>query len=207
MVPSGVQVKAGENAATSAEANSKDWGKILSSIFLDTPSRRITALETLWYERKRQGVFPTLKDDQEVITRIPKLPKLPPHLVPWLETLNRWESATRNGKDGRKLPSVLRNTSIWSVSGPRLPDEAEVWFITLGIDPGPTRGDEGFTTPLLVAAPDSWLPDSREVAFIGPWGEMLVHKCDGTTIRIPRAWWERWAYGAMADGALYYVLS
>lgn len=207
MLPSGARISPEENVASVAKTKSKDWEKILSSIYLETPSSRITALETTWYERKQQGFLPTLKDDKEVFIRIPKLPKLPPHLVPWLETLNRWESATRNGRDGRKLPSALRNTSIWSVSGPRLPDEAEVWFITLGIDPGPTRSDEGFTTPLLVAAPESWFPNSHEVAFIGPWGEKLLHKCDGTTMCIPRAWWDRWAYGAMADGALYYVLN
>jgi len=201
-----VSVHAKENAASIAKVESKDWEKILSSIYLATPTSHVTALETTWYERKKQGIFPNLEDDKEVFTRIPKLPKLPPHLVPWLEKLNRWEASTHNGMDGRKLPSILRNTSIWSASGPLLPDEAEPWIITLGIDPGPTRSDEGFTTPLLVAAPESWFPDSHEVAFFGPWGEMLLHKCDGATMRIPREWWDRWAYGALADGALYYVL-
>lgn len=206
LVHPSVSVHAEENAASIAKVESKDWEKILSSIYLATPTSRVTALETTWYERKKQGIFPNLEDDKEVFTRIPKLPKLPPHLVPWLEKLNRWETSTHNGMDGRKLPSILRNTSIWSASGPLLPDEAEPWIITLGIDPGPTRSDEGFTTPLLVAAPESWFPDSHEVAFFGPWGEMLLHKCDGTMMRIPREWWDRWAYGAMADGALYYVL-
>jgi hypothetical protein len=88
---------------------------------------------------------------------------------------------------------------------PFLPPDASAWIITLGIDPGPYRTEEGFTIPLLVAAPGDWIPGPREESFHGCHGEMLCSKCDGRSMRIPREWWEKWAWGAMAEGALYFT--
>lgn len=177
-------------------------------IFEGTPKEQIEAIGRYWTFQKQESHYPSSADgDGETFTVVPKSPSLPPHLVPWEALLSDWRKKTDAGLDRRKLPPSLRNTGMWNVSGPKLPDSAEPWIITLGVDSGPIRTELGFTAPLLVAAPFDWFPGTKEVTLFGSMGEMLVHRCDGIAMRIPRQWWDRWAYGAMASGALYYVLN
>jgi len=181
----------------------------IQEVFNGTPKAEIDDLDLKWYRNKKAGVYPTIADDAREIVVVPPMPRqgLPPHLQPWAGVLDQWEASSRSGKDRRKLPMSLKNESIWSVAGPRLPEGAEPWLLSLGVDPGLRRDlEDGFTRLLLVAAPRAWLPSAVEVALEGRFGEVLVHRCDGTCMRIPRAWWEKWAYGAMAEGALYAVI-
>lgn len=192
---------------TSQQEKQPDWAYLMPKIFEGTAKEQIEGIGRYWAGQKHEGRYPSCADgDGETFTIVPKVPDLPPHLVPWEGLLSDWGKKTKAGLDRRKLPSSLRDTALWNVAGPKLPDGAEPWVISLGVDSGPVRGEMGFTSLLLVAAPSNWSPGSKEVAFFGPGGEMLLHRCDGTTMRIPEEWWDRWAYGAMACGALYFVL-
>lgn len=199
----------GDSPAPDLEENSVPGfdGETMSRLFDGTPREEINVLDRLWYENKKKGIHPTTKDDAREFVVVPPFPAggLPPHLRPWTSVLDKWESASRSGKDRRKLPASLRNWAIWTVVGPQLPEWASAWILSLGVDPGPKRTDEGYTTVLLVAARAGWRPDHQEISLMGCFGEMLIHKYDGTCVRIPRGWWDKWAYGALAEGALYVV--
>lgn len=198
----------------SDEAESADIGiggmsdlfRTLSTIHDGVDRKYISVVGETWRVNQRRGIWPTPGEDDETFVLLPPPCILPPHLMPWRLTLNKWAETTKDARDRRKLPDSLKRTSLWNVTGPVLPADAAAWIITLGIDSGPERGQEGFTTPLLVAAPAEWFPKSGEVVFYGSSGEVLVHRCDGISMQIPREWWDKWAYGAMAVGALYFTV-
>lgn len=183
-----------------------DMFRTLSTIHKGVDRKHISLVGETWRGNQRRGIWPTPGEDDETFVLLPPPCVLPPHLMPWRLTLNTWAETTKDARDRRRLPDSLKRTSLWSVAGPVLPADAAAWIITLGIDSGPERGQEGFTTPLLVAAAPEWFPQGGEVFFYGSSGEVLVHRCDGISMQIPREWWDKWAYGAMAVGALYFTV-
>lgn len=202
------EVEAIAHASTSNQTSaraSRDLVDTLPEIFLATTQEQIKALSSDWDQRRHRGMPQKTGVAGETIVVVPPISSLPPHLAPWEFVLANWEEVTKRGLRRSRLPSSLRKDNYWSLAGPFLPVDASAWIITLGIDPGPYRTEEGFTIPLLVAAPEDWIPGLREVSFHGCQGEMLCSKCDGRSMRIPREWWNKWSWGAMAKGALYYT--
>jgi len=135
----------------------------------------------------------------------PELPELPVALRPWAGTLKGWGKTTELAK--KKLPFTdgpwMREHQV-SISGPTLPMEYCPWFISVGIDPGPQKTDLGHTCLLLVAAPEVWTPSLQGVLH-GPYGEQLVVRLDSLLMKVTQAWWDAFAYGALATGALYFI--
>lgn len=141
------------------------------------------------------------------VVATPELPELPVSLRPWAGTLKGWGKAAGPAK--KRLPFTdgpwMREHGV-SVSGPALPMEYCPWFISVGIDPGPQKTDLGHTCLLLVAAPEDWFPGLHGVLH-GPYGEQLVVRLDSLLMKVTYAWWDAFAYGALAAGALYFIES
>ena len=139
------------------------------------------------------------------VVATPELPELPVPLRPWAGTLKGWGKAIESAK--KKQPFTdsawMREHQV-SISGPTLPTEYCPWFISVGIDPGPQKTDLGHTCLLLVAAPEIWTPSIQGVLH-GPYGEQLVVRLDSLLMKVTQAWWDAFAYGALATGALYFI--
>ena len=183
-----------------------DMFNTLASIHEGVDRKHISLIGDKWKANQRVGIWPTEGEDDETFVLLPPPCKLPPHLMPWVVTLDAWEDSTHKALNRQRLPDSMKKTSLWKLSGPILPKDAAAWIITLGVDAGPQKGNEGFTIPLLVATPFEWFPKPGEVIFYGTKREVLVHRCDGISMQIPRDWWEKWAFGAMATGALYFTI-
>jgi hypothetical protein len=72
------------------------------------------------------------------------------------------------------------------------------------MDPGPEQTARGHTSLLLVAAPRDWEPGLRET-LRGPYGEFFVVRLDALLLRVPPAWWDFYAFGALEAGVLHFV--
>lgn len=135
----------------------------------------------------------------------PELPELPVTLRPWATTLRGWGKTTGSA---RKRPPFgeeqwMKEHEV-TISGPVLPEGYCPWFVSAGVDPGPQKTDLGHTCLLLVAAPEDWFPDLLGVLH-GPFGEQLVVRLDSLLMKVTTPWWDAFAYGALATGALYFI--
>lgn len=135
--------------------------------------------------------------------------ELPPRLMPWKFVLKEWANSRSSvAKELKELEfAKLRDHFIdLKLVEPILPEGFSPWLVSVGIDPGRIRNpEEGYTTLLLIAAPDDWSPKAVQPLH-GRFGEMDVVRLDGLVMRVPRTWWGRWAYMALKEGALYVVL-
>lgn len=132
----------------------------------------------------------------------------PPRLMPWRSLLSNWESYSK--PMGKEMEiwgfERLRNQfPHLRLTQSTLPEGFNPWLVSVGIDPGEKRDPEaGYTTLLLVAAPEEWTPKPVQ-ALYGRSGEVDFVRLDGLVMRIPKAWWRRWAYMALRDHAVYFV--
>lgn len=135
----------------------------------------------------------------------PDLLKLPIALQPWSSKLSTWAKTTVSARKKRPFTdsSWMGDHGV-SISGPMLPEDYCAWFISVGLDPGPRKTDQGHTCLLLVAAPAEWKPGLQETLH-GPFGEQYCVRLDALLMKVLPQWWEAHAYGALEDGALYFI--
>ena len=142
---------------------------------------------------------------KRVIATPDSIPPLPVLLQPWGSILQEWATFTENGKKGAPFTDrTLCDCDAITVSGPLLPNNYQPWLISVATDPGPFVTGKGHTCLLLVASPNEWSPGLRET-LRGVYGDQIIVRLDALLCRIPKPWWDVYAYGAYEKGALYFV--
>lgn len=133
------------------------------------------------------------------------IPSLPVLLQPWGSILQDWAKFTEDGKSAQPFTDrTLCDCGAITVSGPMLPPGYQPWLISVATDPGPFVTGRGHTCLLLAASPSEWSPGLRET-LRGVYGDRIIVRLDALLCRIPKPWWDVYAYGAYEKGALYFV--
>jgi len=142
---------------------------------------------------------------RRVIATPDSIPSLPVLLQPWGSILQDWAKFTEAGKSGQPFTDrTLCDCKAITVSGPMLPNNYQPWLISVATDPGPFVTTRGHTCLLLVASPDGWDPGLRET-LRGVYGDRITVRLDALLCRIPKPWWDVYAFGAYEKGSLYFV--
>lgn len=131
--------------------------------------------------------------------------KLPRGLQPWETTLKSWRRATNEVRTRDPLLKVAHKyRDDVPIRPPMLPAGFGVYFLSVGVDPGPETTAKGHTGLLLVATPPGWEPPLR-ASLRGPRGEVYTVRLDALVMRVPAFWWDSYALGALKDGCLYFI--
>lgn len=131
--------------------------------------------------------------------------KLPRGLQPWEKTLRTWRKVTDETWNRNPfLSGAHKYRDDVPIRPPTLPTGFGVYFLSVGIDPGPEATTKGHTGLLLVATPPDWDPPLR-TSLRGPRGEVHTVRLDGLVMRVPASWWDSYALGALSDGCLYFI--
>ncbi len=178
--------------------------QVRSCLFGDPPEIVASILDKVRIARDTQLPLDLGGLPSRIISIPEEMPALPIGLRPWGVTLAAWAKSTKGSKSNLPYKVTKDRFEHIKVTGPDLPEGYLPWFVSAGMDPGPQQTSRGHTSLLMIAAPRDWAPGLRET-LRGPYGEFFVVRLDALVLRVPRSWWDYYAFGALEAGVLHFV--